>query len=300
MSDPVHRFYEIEQQKLLLDFEKIALFTRHPTSLGTFRESRLRQYLREFTPKQLSMGTGFVAVSKNAGVVCDTQSRQIDCLVFDETKRHPDLRTDDYVIVRPEAMYAAIEVKSELTLYKKKGPKSGVSKDFPFRDGDQSYRWEGTLIDSFQNIKSVADNMPLIKKGYFSGVFGYSSNFSLKTLYLALHSGELQKQLNIRHIDELPPAICVPGKYFVNFSPYDFLESSPHHDPYVSFMNTIEAMGNSTAFPLQFFTNFYLNQISYSLTSEQPLGGGLNSSASDAVLITRQHFRLNSEGYEDQ
>jgi len=300
MSSPVHRFYEIEQQKLFLDFEKIALFTRHPTSLGTFRESRLRQYLREFTPKQLSMGTGFVAVCKSVGVICDSQSRQIDCLVFDETKRHPELRTDDYVIVRPEAMYAAIEVKSELTFYKQKGPKSGVNEEFPFFDGTQSYRWAGTLVDSFQNIKSVADNRPGTNKGYFSGIFGYSATFSLDTLYSAFRNGELQEQLNIQHIDELPPAICVPGKYLINFSPYDFLEKSPHHDPYVSFMNTIAVMDNSAAYPLQFFTNFYLNQISYSLTAERALSGGLSSNASDMVRITREHFRLSSKGHEDQ
>lgn len=95
-ADAMKRFYEIEQEKMLLDFEKISLFTEHPTSLGTFRESRLRQYLREFTPRQLSMGTGFVSSfpHSNAGV-SENQSRQIDCLVFDESKRHPELRTDD-------------------------------------------------------------------------------------------------------------------------------------------------------------------------------------------------------------
>lgn len=300
MNNQVHRFYEIEQNKLLLDFEKIALFTQHPTSLGSFRESRLRQYLREFTPKQLSMGTGFVSVCETSNVVCDTQSRQVDCLVFDETKRHPDLRTNDYVIVRPEAMYAAIEVKSALTLYKKKGQGSSCSAEFPFKDGRQSYRWEGTLVDAFRNIQSVATTIASSKKGHFLGIFGYSSGFDLSTLYDALNSGELLKQLNIRHINELPAAVCVPSNYLINFSPYDFLEVAPHHDPYVSFMNTIKTMNNSSAYPLQFFTNYYLNQITYSLTGEQLPGGGLNSNASQGVKIRREHFRLNSAGYEDQ
>lgn len=44
--DVIAAFYEIEQEKMLLDFRKIELFTRHPGSRGTFRERRLKQYLR--------------------------------------------------------------------------------------------------------------------------------------------------------------------------------------------------------------------------------------------------------------
>ncbi|WP_175853466.1 DUF6602 domain-containing protein [Burkholderia anthina] len=119
MNHSAKRFYEIEQQKLFLDFERIALFTKHPASLGTFRESRLRQYLRDFTPKQLSMGTGFVSAFDTQAESGEfTQSRQIDCLEFDETQRHPELQADGYVIIRPEALFAAVEIKSNLTLYK--------------------------------------------------------------------------------------------------------------------------------------------------------------------------------------
>ena len=63
-TDEIIRYYEIEQSKLLLDFEKVALFTDHSTSLGSFRERRLRQYIREFTPSQLSVDTGFVSMWK--------------------------------------------------------------------------------------------------------------------------------------------------------------------------------------------------------------------------------------------
>lgn len=301
MSDQVHRFYEIEQQKLLLDFEKISLFTRHPTSLGSYRESRLRQYLRDFTPRQLTLGTGFISVCTTNGLVSDSQSRQIDCLVFDETRRHPELRTDDYVIVRPEAVYAAIEIKSDLTFYKQKGQSSIPCDDFPFVGDGQSYRWAGTLVDALQNIKSVETNRIVsATKGYFSGIFGYSASFSLSTLFWALDCGQLQKQLHIDHVDALPHAICVPGKFLIHFSPYDFVETSAHHDPNISFMNTITATKSSAAYPLQFFTNFYLAQITYSLTSEISGNSGLSSSGSDVIGICRQNFELCSSGHEDQ
>lgn len=239
-KNSTHRFYEIEQQKLLLDFEKVSLFTSHPTSLGTFRESRLRQYLRDFTPKQLSMGTGFISACEQDGIVSDRQSRQVDCLVFDESQRHPELRTDDYVIIRPEALFAAIEVKSELTFYKQVSKKDSDPKDFPLTRDNEKFRWAGTLIDALKNIKSIVDVMPHDNRRFFCGVFGYSSSFDLNTLYNALDNGDIQKQLGLTHIDEFPSAICVPDKYFINFSPYDFLESAPHHDSSTSFMNVIQ------------------------------------------------------------
>jgi hypothetical protein len=107
-ADEIIRYYEIEQSKLLLDFEKVALFTEHPTSLGSFRERRLRQFLREFTPSQLSVHTGFVSDwNPNSGKIVDRQSRQVDCLVFDAQTLRPLLQTDDYAIILPQALYAA-------------------------------------------------------------------------------------------------------------------------------------------------------------------------------------------------
>jgi hypothetical protein len=299
-KNSTYRFYEIEQQKLLLDFEKISLFTSHPSSLGTFRESRLRQYLRDFTPKQLSMGTGFISLFETEGMVFDRQSRQVDCLVFDETRRHPELRTDDYVIIRPEAFFAAIEVKSDLTFYKQICPKGGNESDYPLSALHERFRWAGTLMDALRNIKSIVEVMPAENHRYFTGVFGYKASFDFQSLYRALDNGEIQRQIGLNHIDELPMSVCVPGKFLIHFSPYDMMESAPHHDSYSSFMNVFTPLAESAAYPLQFFTIHYLNQIGAALTGEVISAGGLNSGKSPGVGVWRQRFDLNSEGHEDQ
>jgi hypothetical protein len=301
MNYSAKRFYEIEQQKLFLDFEKVALFTRHPTSLGTFRESRLRQYLRDFTPKQLSMGTGFVSAFDTLSESGDfAQSRQVDCLVFDETQRHPELRTDDYVIIRPEALFAAIEIKSELTLYRQIAKASDNVEQFPLTRIDERFRWAGTLIDALQNIKSVQDAISTTGRGAFLGIFGYNSSFDIHTFFNALDNGDIQQQLGLNHIDNFPPVICVPGKFLIHLSPYNFLETAPHHDSFTAFMNVIEPLKESKAYPLQFFTTFYLNQVGGILTGTAPIGGGLNSGSSSPIKIWSKHFDLDTEGYEDQ
>ena len=133
-TDEIIRYYEIEQSKLLLDFEKVALFTDHSTSLGSFRERRLRQYIREFTPSQLSVDTGFVSMWKrDSGKIADARSRQIDCLVFDAHTVRPLLQTDDYAIISPEAFYAAIEVKSSLTFFREMSGTDIVSPEYPLQ-----------------------------------------------------------------------------------------------------------------------------------------------------------------------
>lgn len=186
------KFYEIEQQKLLLDFEKIALFTSHPTSLGTYRERRLREYLRDFTPMQLSLTTGFVVDgSPETGFVSGRMSRQIDCLVYDSTRLHPELRTDDYVVIRPQALFAAIEVKSSLTFYQQAMEKGGDPSKYPLQKLGKHFRWAGTLVDALENIKSIKD-VCARKQGVFFGVFGYSANFDWRKVYEALDCGELQ------------------------------------------------------------------------------------------------------------
>ncbi len=302
MDYSAKRVYEIEQQKLLLDFEKIALFTNHPTSLGTFRESRLRQYLREFTPRQLEMGMGFVTAYDASNR--PSQSRQVDCLVFDESKRHPELRTPDYAIVQPEAVFAAIEVKSELTFHREFARSDvDLTDTYPHEDvGRGRFRWAGTLVDALANIKSVIDVIGMEDGSVFYGVFGYSASFEVTTLWNAFHAQQLQSQLRISHVSELPYAICVPGKMVIHPSAYDFMEPNPHHEPFTSFLNVLSADVASAAYPLQFFTSYYLNQVGHRLNGRPPTAGGLNhgSTEGSGIKIWRDHFRLDSRGFEDQ
>ena len=181
----ISAFYEIEQQHLLLDFKKIELFTRHPGSIGTYRERRLRQYLRDNTPNQLTIGSGFISKSLPlSGKVVDSQSRQVDCLVFDELKHVPHLKTDDYTIVNPESLYAAIEIKSNLTFFRQFAPSNGISDDYPFKDSNgKVYRWAGSMVDALNNIKSVCDACEGPPEAVLMGVFSYGLEFKLGTLF---------------------------------------------------------------------------------------------------------------------
>ncbi|MBH5371008.1 DUF6602 domain-containing protein [Bradyrhizobium glycinis] len=301
-AEEVIRFYEIEQAKLLLDFEKVALFTKHPTSLGQFRESRLRQYLRDFTPSRLTVGTGFVSTwNQGSGKISDDQSKQIDCLVFDSQTFSPLLHTDDYSIIFPEAFYAAIEVKSSLTFHRESSGTKTRSEKYPLGGGHQeSYRWSGTMIEALANIASLTHTIKGRTQGTFHGVFAYSMTFDWNLLYYAFDNNEIQTQLGITHIDELPVAICVPGSLIIHLSPYDMFETAPHHDEASSFFNVIQTTETHPAYPLQFFSTFYTNQINHKLETKKPDKGRLFSAIGSKVAIWSHHFDLNSEGYEDQ
>jgi hypothetical protein len=300
--DVIAAFYEIEQEKLLLDFRKIELFTRHPGSIGTFRERRLKQYLREVTPTQLSVGSGFISNwfshEHNAAYV---QSRQVDCLIFDETRNVPYLHTGDYTIIKPEAFYAAIEIKSNLTFFRQWAPVGKPTADFPLKSADgRFFRWAGTMVDAFENIKSISDVCGARPEKTFTGVFSYGLQFKLGTLYDAFDNGELQQQLGIKHVDELPSIVCIPGKAIIVLSGVDIFETRLHHDECRSFFNVIEATNGSPAYPLQFFTTFYYNQVHFKLNDAIPDKGGLFSANRASIRFWRRHFELNSEGYEDQ
>ena len=44
----VREYYYIEEQHLINEARKIALFTKHPPTLGEFREDLLKEYLSKF------------------------------------------------------------------------------------------------------------------------------------------------------------------------------------------------------------------------------------------------------------
>jgi len=88
--------------------DRVRNLVRHWPTDGTFKEEALRQILRRHLPSSLQVGTGFVV--RNDG----TSSSQIDILIIDRTS--PTLFKDgDLLIVTPEAVRGAIEVKSRLS-----------------------------------------------------------------------------------------------------------------------------------------------------------------------------------------
>lgn len=264
----VSDFYKIELEKLNLEFDKIQLFSKHPPTLGIYREQVLKSYIRQFIPSSLSISSGFVFNNEKAlnNEIYASQTKQIDCMVFDENNFVPYLKTQDFVIIEPNALYAGIEVKSTLTLCKSYCKNANFD-EYPFFDSDgKRYKWTGTLIDALINIKSIWDNTNYSNKQVVKAIFAYSMTFDPNLLYMALDNDEIQKQIGIQHLNELPLYICVPNDYLICFSrtALDWDESLGF-DPYESEMTVIKMTNKDKAFGLQLFSVGLKNNIEYRL-----------------------------------
>lgn len=297
----VSKFYQIELEKLLNEFQKIRLFTNHPTTLGSYRERVLKNYLRQFIPKNLTIGSGFIFDFKNAekDKLYFEQTKQIDCLIHDENNYTPFIKTEDFVIIEPDSLFAAIEIKSQLTLYKEHDKShSNTSDKYPliFSGDINPYKWSGTFIDALENIKSISNIAMKYKRSFFSGIFAYSSSVNLKNFLFALDNGEIQQQLKIKHLKELPNYICVPDSDLVYFNRVSFFENEVNgFDPSQSEMTVIESVPENKAFPIQFFTNALKINIDYNLLGKKPHEGGLFTAGLGKIKYWGHHFDLNSE-----
>jgi len=80
----------------------------HWQSVGEWKESALRAVLRRHLPKNAAIGRGFVIADEGP-------STQIDILIYDTNA--PVLFQDgDFVLIPPDGLKAAIEVKSSLNI----------------------------------------------------------------------------------------------------------------------------------------------------------------------------------------
>jgi hypothetical protein len=100
----------------------------HYPSPGQYKERLLADAIRGFLPRTVEVGTGFVMFPHadmeppGGGRFHDplnqsafSMSRQCDILVYDVAKYPAIFRDRDFVIVRPEAVRAVIEVKGMLS-----------------------------------------------------------------------------------------------------------------------------------------------------------------------------------------
>ena len=100
----------------------------HYPSLGQYKERLLADTIKDFLPRTVEVGTGFVMFPHDdtnppggperydpLNQSAYSVSRQCDVLVYDVARFPPIFRDRDFVIVRPEAVRAVIEVKGALT-----------------------------------------------------------------------------------------------------------------------------------------------------------------------------------------
>jgi hypothetical protein len=84
----------------------------HWPSVGSYKESVIRRQLMDYMPGRYTVGTGFVMSVQDGKPV---RSRQIDILIWDSHNYGPIFRDGAFVVIPPQALRVAIEVKSTLT-----------------------------------------------------------------------------------------------------------------------------------------------------------------------------------------
>lgn len=163
MAEKIHFFESIAKEIQGKFYRVNQLLSKANQKSGEYHEEILRNSLRNFLPNRFSVKTGYIYLDDQK------HSKQIDILVIDENCPFTYLLQDrDFVIVRPEAVVAAIEVKTQLK--------------------------EREFQDSFENIflaKRLKSQSLGGLHGHMMGfVFGYSSNVNLDNVLDAWFKSE--------------------------------------------------------------------------------------------------------------
>lgn len=85
---------------------------KHWLSVGTYKETILKNHLASKVPSRYAISSGFTMSAANVNKII---TKQTDILIWDEIDNSPFYRDTDFVIVPPEAVKVAIEVKSTLS-----------------------------------------------------------------------------------------------------------------------------------------------------------------------------------------
>jgi len=295
-------YYEAEHGKLVIDYQQIRNFTSHPGALGSFRESRLREYLRLHLPGVFTISSGFILdVTDGSTVIHDRSSKQIDCLVFDGHNFAPLLSTPDFACVHPEAIVAVIEVKSKLTLHRQFGPHTGQpNEEFPFKYGKRIFRWSGTLLDAIENIKAAnrlmhAPDNP-VPQEHFAGIFSYDCQ-GLQQLRDVSILRQIFQQAGITHLSDLPSDICALNGGWWGFSAYSLRSRQNNFTTGKAYMNHVPSTSDQIAAPLQCFTAVFSTICRLRIAREKHRTGGLRSAQGAFQKKSSRAFPLNVDGY---
>lgn len=298
-------FYDLETEKLTADGKKVALFTKHPGTLGAFREARLREYLKEHVAARHTVAQGFVSHRDGLGdEISDSSSRQIDCLIYDKTDRAPLIETDSFACVVPHQVSAFVEVKSTLTLHRSFNGKTGApNADFPFDANGRGYRWAGSFVDALVNISSAVRVMTKAERArstYFAAVLAYDGS-DLNSLAEALVSGELQSQLSLETLDYMPDCVCILTSSWCAFEAHPWEPDNDQSCPDLSLYNEKESLlvqtrgADQAGGPLQLFTAYLSGGIDRASGVPTAIGG-LRSGAGRDFVVVNTRFSLDSPG----
>ncbi|QSX36952.1 DUF6602 domain-containing protein [Shewanella sedimentimangrovi] len=100
--------YQNYAKELLSKLGRLNELIKHAPSIGTFHESIISNYLKNFLPQRFSVKTGFIFNPSSKDI-----SPQIDIIVVDENVPSAYLFKDlDFVVVSPYSVVCAIEIKT--------------------------------------------------------------------------------------------------------------------------------------------------------------------------------------------
>lgn len=103
-----------KELEIVKDRVKNLIGNAHWGEEGRFKEAVLKNILRQFLPKNLSVGTGFILKASGDNDEKNLLSSQLDIIVYDNTL--PVLFSEgDFVITTLRNVKAIIEVKSRIT-----------------------------------------------------------------------------------------------------------------------------------------------------------------------------------------
>jgi len=103
-------YFRLVSDELLNKLNQVRQFIkRHNPTIGILTEEILRNFLKIYLPKSVSVEQGFI-MSVNGQL-----SKQCDILIYDSFHFAPFYRLNDIVIVPTEAVVAIIEVKTTIT-----------------------------------------------------------------------------------------------------------------------------------------------------------------------------------------
>ena len=104
------KYFRLVSEELLIKLNQVKQFiTKHNTTIGTLTEEAIRDFLKKYLPKSVSVEQGFV-MSTDGQI-----SKQCDILIYDSIRYAPFYRLNDIVIVPADSVLAVIEVKTTLT-----------------------------------------------------------------------------------------------------------------------------------------------------------------------------------------
>ena len=164
---------------------------------GRFKEAILKNILRQFLPKNLSVGTGFILKAIGNNDNDNTLSSQLDVIVYDNTL--PLLFSEgDFIITTLKNVRAIIEVKSRLNQY--------------------------TLRDAVQNIEASLNRFAdqINSPSFFAA--GQKAKPKKKKIFTGIFAFEFDGDINSEIIDtcliesnKIIDHISLGQNYFIKF-----------------------------------------------------------------------------------